>query len=105
MDLVTANGSPTNGNGKKDEEPPAVMEAPELVLRFFDGKETIPPFVTSVFMTVRLDIKARLSAMSSDSSPSAALHVATLAQEVRLIPSFMEVIEIHCQVGLPVVYC
>ncbi|KAF8238594.1 actin cytoskeleton organization protein [Tricholoma matsutake] len=63
VDLTILNGSPTNGNGKKDEEPPAVTEPSELVLKFFD------------------EIKERLLTMSNDSSASSILHVATLAQE------------------------
>jgi N-terminal acetyltransferase B complex non-catalytic subunit len=39
VDLTSLNGSSTNGNGKKDEEPPAVTEPPELVLKYFDGEE------------------------------------------------------------------
>lgn len=35
VDLQSLNGN-TNGNGKKDEDPPAVTEPPELVLKFFE---------------------------------------------------------------------
>lgn len=35
VDLAALNGS---ANMKKDEEPPVVTEAPELVVKFFDGK-------------------------------------------------------------------
>lgn len=50
VDLTILNGSPTNGNGKKDEEPPAVTEPSELVLKFFDGEEisSLSVFLCSV---------------------------------------------------------
>lgn len=34
-----ANGSSSNGHSKKNEEPPAIKEAPELVTKFFDGEK------------------------------------------------------------------
>ncbi|KAH9484364.1 N-alpha-acetyltransferase 25, NatB auxiliary subunit [Psilocybe cubensis] len=56
----------TNGHHKKDEEPPTIMDAPEVVVKYFDGvKERLP------------------EAMKS--SPSELLHVATLAQEAFLL--------------------
>jgi hypothetical protein len=44
VDLTVLNGLSANGNGKKDEEPPAVTDPPELVVKFFDG-EKISSFV------------------------------------------------------------
>ena len=43
VDLTVLNGLSANGNGKKDEEPPAVTDPPELVVKFFDGERI--PFV------------------------------------------------------------
>ncbi|KAJ7709829.1 actin cytoskeleton organization protein [Mycena rosella] len=57
----------TNGSTKKDEEPPAVTEAPATVVRYFD------------------EMKIRFEEVKSASSPSLALHVATLMQEAFLL--------------------
>jgi N-terminal acetyltransferase B complex non-catalytic subunit len=82
VDLTSLDGLSTNGNGKKDEEPPAVTEAPELVLKFFDG-EKVFVLLRHMFNMVGVEFKTRLSAVSKGSVPST-LHIATLAQEVRL---------------------
>ncbi|RDB21137.1 N-alpha-acetyltransferase 25, NatB auxiliary subunit [Hypsizygus marmoreus] len=66
VDLQALNGL-TNGHGKKDEEPPAVTEPPELVVKYFDN------------------VKTRFSGVRGSSSPVQALHVATLAQEALLL--------------------
>ncbi|KAJ7449885.1 actin cytoskeleton organization protein [Mycena latifolia] len=64
---------PKNGNGnanvsaKKDEEAPAVTDAPAIVVRYFD------------------DMKTRFEEVRSASSPSLALHIATLMQEAFLL--------------------
>ncbi|KAJ6547637.1 actin cytoskeleton organization protein [Mycena capillaripes] len=60
------NGTP-NGSAKKDEEAPLVTEAPEIVVRFFD------------------EMKLRFEAVKDASSPSLALHVASLMQEAFLL--------------------
>jgi len=82
VDLTAINGSPMNGNGKKDEEPPAVTEPSVLVLNFFDGKKASTLLVVHTF-SVCLEFRARFLAVSEE-SPYAALHIATLAQEVWL---------------------
>ncbi|KAF9013886.1 actin cytoskeleton organization protein [Cyathus striatus] len=61
---IPANG--TNGTHKKDEEPPAVIDAPELLTNYFNN------------------IKTRF-AEALKNSPVEALHVATLAQEAFLL--------------------
>ncbi|KAF8910991.1 actin cytoskeleton organization protein [Gymnopilus junonius] len=60
---------PLNGNGhhKKSEEPPAIHEAPEVVVKYFDAA------------------KSRFKEAQSKPSPSELLHVATLAQEAYLL--------------------
>ncbi|KAJ7109453.1 actin cytoskeleton organization protein [Mycena epipterygia] len=64
---------PKNGNGsanspaKKDEEVPPVTDAPEIVVRYWD------------------DMKTRFEEVKNASSPSLALHVATLMQEAFLV--------------------
>ncbi|KXN86896.1 N-alpha-acetyltransferase 25, NatB auxiliary subunit [Leucoagaricus sp. SymC.cos] len=59
---------PLDGNGlKKDEEPPACVEPPELVTKVFD------------------DIKARFMEVNEAVSPLEALHVAAVAQEAFFI--------------------
>ncbi|KAJ7632694.1 actin cytoskeleton organization protein [Roridomyces roridus] len=60
VEIPPKNGS-TNGSTKKDEEPPAVTDAPEVVVRYFDA------------------MKARFE--EAKSSPTLALHVATMMQE------------------------
>lgn len=35
------NGTVANGHSKKDEEPPAVKEPPEVALKFFDGTKEL----------------------------------------------------------------
>lgn len=58
----------SNGNGpKKDEEPPACVEPPEAVTRFYD------------------DIKARFTEVKDATSPLEAQHVAAIAQEAFLL--------------------
>ncbi|KAJ7235444.1 actin cytoskeleton organization protein [Mycena haematopus] len=56
-----------NGSAKKEEEAPPITDAPELVVRFFD------------------DMKTRFEAVKDASSPSVALHVASLMQEAFLL--------------------
>ncbi|KAK7020551.1 N-alpha-acetyltransferase 25, NatB auxiliary subunit [Favolaschia claudopus] len=64
---------PKNGNGtaivavKKDEEPPSITDAPELVVRFFDN------------------MKTRFEAVKTTSSLASTLHVASLIQEAFLL--------------------
>ncbi|TCD64660.1 hypothetical protein EIP91_003821 [Steccherinum ochraceum] len=65
-----ANGSSTNGNGhyKKDEEPPAVTEPPQILFKFFD------------------DMKERFQAVVTTSHlPPALLHIATMTQEAFIV--------------------
>lgn len=38
VNITPANGTNGNGHVKKDQEPPAVKESPELVPQFFDSK-------------------------------------------------------------------
>lgn len=35
---AASNGSATNGQSKKDEDPPAIKEAPKAIFDFFDGR-------------------------------------------------------------------
>ncbi|KAF8965269.1 actin cytoskeleton organization protein [Flammula alnicola] len=65
IEIPATNGS--NGQHKKDEEPPVVHEPPQTVLKYFDA------------------VKARFDEAQSKSSPSELLHVATLAQEAYLL--------------------
>ncbi|KAJ2932908.1 hypothetical protein H1R20_g4212, partial [Candolleomyces eurysporus] len=60
---------PSNGENasKKDEKPPAVTEAPEVVAKYFEG------------------VKQRLEAVLKEESLVDLLHVATLAQEAFLL--------------------
>ncbi|PPR03615.1 hypothetical protein CVT24_007731 [Panaeolus cyanescens] len=60
---------PINGNGqhKKDEEPPAVVDAPESVAKHFDG------------------IRERFETVKTSDSVVDLLHVATLAQEAFIL--------------------
>jgi len=64
VDLHALNGSSTP---KKDEEPPAVTEPPEVVTKFFDS------------------LKVRFAEVQKNPSPTWVLHVATLAQEALLL--------------------
>ncbi|KAJ7111542.1 actin cytoskeleton organization protein [Mycena crocata] len=66
MTPKNGNGS-ANGSMKKDEETPPITDAPEIVLRYFDG------------------MKTRFEDVRDASSPALALHVATLMQEAFLI--------------------
>ncbi|CAL1704660.1 unnamed protein product [Somion occarium] len=65
---AAANGSATNGHSKKDEEPPAVKESPELIPKFFD------------------DMKSRFDAVISGTAlPSELLHIVATTQEAYLL--------------------
>lgn len=57
----------SNGNGKKNEEPPPIREPPELVVKYFST------------------MKSRLSEALDELSIAELLHLATLAQEAFLI--------------------
>ncbi|KAI0082628.1 actin cytoskeleton organization protein [Panus rudis PR-1116 ss-1] len=62
-----ANGSTTNGQSKKDDEPPAIKEPPELISKVFD------------------ELKARFDAeMNGQKLPSELLHIASITQEAFL---------------------
>ncbi|KAH8106992.1 actin cytoskeleton organization protein [Cristinia sonorae] len=57
-----------NGNAKKDEEPPAVTEPPEIISKFFD------------------DMKAQFQAVLDGSQlPPELLHIATITQEAFIV--------------------
>ncbi|GLB34889.1 putative N-acetyltransferase B complex (NatB) non catalytic subunit [Lyophyllum shimeji] len=64
VDLQELNGATTP---KKEEEPPAVTEPPELVTKYFDS------------------LKTRFAEVRKNPSPTEVLHVATLAQEALLL--------------------
>lgn len=72
----------SNGSTKKDEEAPAVTEAPEIVVRYFDGMKITDPVGNVVIFCV--EMKIRFEAVKDASSPSLTLHVATLMQEVNV---------------------
>ncbi|KDR81676.1 hypothetical protein GALMADRAFT_58678 [Galerina marginata CBS 339.88] len=65
IDISPTNG--TNGHHKKDEEPPTIRDAPDVLVKYFDT------------------VKFRIQEVQSKSSPSELLHVATLAQEAFLL--------------------
>lgn len=77
------NGS-TNGSTKKDEEAPPVTDAPAIVVRYFDGTATTPYILFSHRCLRFSEMKTRFEEVKSASSPSLALHVATLMQEVNV---------------------
>ncbi|KAG5647223.1 hypothetical protein DXG03_000758 [Asterophora parasitica] len=71
---------------KKDEEPPAVTEPPELVTKFFDCEQHRYLMDSVVFILIFSALKARFLEVQRNASPIEALHVATLGQEVRMKP-------------------
>ncbi|KAF8892524.1 actin cytoskeleton organization protein [Infundibulicybe gibba] len=57
----------SNGNGKKDEEPPLIKDPPRQVLEYFDH------------------IRSRLQEVADKTSPIEVLHIAVLAQEAFIL--------------------
>jgi len=68
LDIPQKNGSATNGHAKKDEEPPATKEAPEIVTDFFDN------------MSARFK-----EALDGGRLPCELLHIVTLTQEALVL--------------------
>ncbi|PCH37977.1 hypothetical protein WOLCODRAFT_135971 [Wolfiporia cocos MD-104 SS10] len=68
LELPPKNGTTTNGHAKKDEEPPAPKEAPELAFKYFDN------------MSVRFN-----EALNSGKMLSELLHIATITQEALVL--------------------
>lgn len=85
---ISRNPSPPNGHTKKNEEPPAVKEAPEDIMQYFDGIYIVPLGhflrVSELNNCCLIDMQSRFSTLVSDGKamPSELLHVATLTQEV-----------------------
>ena len=78
---------PTNGSTpehvKKDDEPPAVKEPPEIIIKFFDSESPSNAVPTSPLIRhFILDMIARFTPLLESRLRNEALHVATLTQEV-----------------------
>jgi N-terminal acetyltransferase B complex non-catalytic subunit len=90
---ISQNGTSANGHAKKEDEAPPVKEAPEIVSQFFDSKRLHTPSSYTDYIG-GADMRRRFREVQGQSSPSEALHVATLTQEVnRLI--FVTTLELN----------
>ena len=82
VDLQALDESTANGHKKKDEECPSATEAPEAVREHFNSTHNSFTIVIAHIPLELLELRVRFT--EAQKSPIAALHVATLAQEVRV---------------------
>ena len=90
-----------NGNVKKDEEPPLVVDPPAEISLYFDGDSLCKSVAENFADYLALDILKRVQvAFEAKSLPFELLHLVTLAQEVKfhLRPS---TIIYGMEIGLP----
>jgi len=101
IEIPTTNA--TNGHPKKDEEPPTIQGPPEIVLNYFDGELNLHSLSTAPYCAP--GVRARISDSKVHSSPTELLHVATIAQEVRVLCLLLSSIFTLSTSGFPSVCC
>lgn len=101
IEIPTTNA--TNGHAKKDEEPPTIQEPPEVVLNYFDGELDFHSSSTAPYCTA--GVRARFNDSKAHSSPTQLLHVATIAQEVRILCLALSSVFILSMPGFSSVRC